>query len=112
MTDRRPNILFIISDQHSKYHLGCYGNPIVRTPHLDHLASEGMRLTNAYTAAPVCVPARMAFMTSRHPSRNEVWTNGHMLSSAAPTWAHAVGAAGYETALIGRMHFVLSLIHI
>ncbi|MBN63316.1 MAG: sulfatase [Gemmatimonadetes bacterium] len=106
MTDRRPNILFIISDQHSKYHLGCYGNPIVRTPHLDRLASEGMQLTNAYTAAPVCVPARMAFMTSRHPSRNEVWTNGHMLSSAAPTWAHAVGAAGYETALIGRMHFV------
>ena len=48
MTDRRPNILFIISDQHSKYHLGCYGNPIVRTPHLDRLASEGMRLTNAY----------------------------------------------------------------
>ncbi|MEE3259537.1 MAG: sulfatase-like hydrolase/transferase [Candidatus Latescibacterota bacterium] len=106
MSDSRPNILFIISDQHSKYHLGCYGDPLVRTPHLDRLAAEGMRLTNTYTAAPVCVPARMAFMTGRHPSKTEVWTNGHILNSAVPTWAHAVGAAGYETALIGRMHFV------
>ena len=101
-----PNILFILSDQHSKYHLGCYGDPVVRTPHLDRLAGEGMRFTNAYTASPLCVPARMAFMTGRRPSANEAWLNEHILSSALPTWAHAVGAAGYETALIGRMHFV------
>ena len=102
----RPNILLIISDQHSKHHLGCYGDPLVRTPHLDRLAREGMRFANAYTAAPLCVPARMAFMTSRRPSANQVWDNAHVLNSALPTWAHAVGAAGYETALIGRMHFV------
>ena len=102
----RPNMLFIMSDQHSKFHLGCYGDPLVRTPHLDRLASEGMTFTNAYTAAPLCVPARMAFMTGRRPSANQVWTNDHILSSALPTWAHAIGALGYETALIGRMHFV------
>jgi len=106
MTDSRANILFIVSDQHSKFHLGCYGDEVVRTPNLDRLAREGMRCTNAYTAAPVCVPARMAFMTGRHPSSTEVWTNNHILSSAIPTWAHAMGAAGYDTALIGRMHFV------
>ena len=54
----RPNILFILSDQHSKFHLGCYGDPLVRTPHLDRLASEGMRFANAYTPSPLCVPAR------------------------------------------------------
>ena len=102
----RPNILFIMSDQHSRSHLGCYGDGLVRTPNLDRLASEGMTFTNAYTPAPLCVPARMAFMTGRRPSANQVWTNNHILSSAVPTWAQALGAAGYETALIGRMHFV------
>ena len=52
-----PNILFILSNQHSKFHLGCYGDPLVRTPHLDRLANEGMRFANAYTPSPLCVPA-------------------------------------------------------
>ena len=94
MTDSRANVLFIVSDQHSKFHLGCYGDEGVRTPNLDRLAREGMRCTNAYTTAPVCVPARMAFMTGRRPSKTEVWTNNHILSSAIPTWAHSMGAAG------------------
>ncbi|MCB1106343.1 MAG: sulfatase-like hydrolase/transferase, partial [Cephaloticoccus sp.] len=102
----RPNVLILMSDQHSKFHLGCYGDPVVRTPHLDRLAVEGMRFDSAYCASPLCVPSRMAFMTSRHPSSIRVWKNEHILSSAIPTWAHALGAAGYETALIGRMHFV------
>jgi len=102
----RHNVLILISDQHSKFHLGCYGDPLVRTPNLDRLAADGMRFDNAYCPAPLCVPSRMSFMTSRRPTANQVWTNGHILSSAIPTWAHAMGAAGYETALIGRMHFV------
>ncbi|MYA02147.1 MAG: sulfatase-like hydrolase/transferase, partial [Chloroflexi bacterium] len=81
----RPNILFILSDQHSKFHLGCYGDPLVRTPHLDRLASEGMRFANAYTPSPLCAPARMAFMTGRRPSANQVWGNDHILNSALPT---------------------------
>ena len=105
-SDPRFNILILMSDQHSKHHLGCYGDPLVRTPHLDRLASEGMRFTSAYCPSPLCVPSRMSFLTARTPSRNRVWTNGHILSSAIPTWAHALGAAGYETTLLGRMHFV------
>jgi len=101
-----PNILVLISDQHSRYHLGCYGDTLVRTPHLDGLAREGMTFDAAYCAAPLCVPSRMSFMTGRRPSANRVWNNGHILSSAIPTWAHSLGAAGYETALVGRMHFV------
>ncbi len=101
-----PNVLIIMSDQHSKHYLGCYGNNLVRTPHLDRLAAAGMVMDSCYTASPLCVPSRMSFMTTRYPSANKVWGNNHVLSSAIPTWAHAMGAAGYETALIGRMHFV------
>ena len=99
------NVLVIMSDQHSKYHIGCYGDPIVRTPHLDAMAEEGVRFTSAYCPSPVCGPSRMSFMTGRYPTSIRSWGNGFILSSAIPTWAHALGAAGYETALIGRMHF-------
>lgn len=104
--ESRPNILVIMTDQHSRHFLGCYGNTLVRTPNLDRLASEGMRFTNAYCASPLCVPSRMSFMTTRTPGHNRVWDNAHILSSGIPTWAHTLGAAGYETALVGRMHFV------
>ena len=102
----RPNILVLMSDQHSKRQLGSYGDSLVRTPNLDRLASEGMLFENAYCPSPVCVPSRMSFMTGRTPTGNRVWTNQHALHSGIPTWAHALGIAGYETALIGRMHFV------
>ena len=100
----RPNILVIMTDQHSKYFLGCYGNRIVRTPSLDRLAAEGMRFTDTYCSAPLCVPSRMSFMTSRDPSVNRVWNNRCILGTV-PTWAHTLSIAGYETSLIGRMDF-------
>jgi len=105
-SQKAPDILVIMSDQHSRHYLGCYGNKIVRTPNLDRLAAGGMRFTDSYCPAPLCVPSRMGFMTGLTPSGNSVWTNGHILPSSIPTWAHVLGAAGYETSLIGRMHFV------
>ena len=101
----QPNILVIMSDQHSRHVLGCYGNDVVRTPNLDRLATEGMVLTDAYCPSPLCIPSRTSFMTARTPSRNRVWDNGQILHSGIPTWAHHLGAIGYETALVGRMHF-------
>jgi choline-sulfatase len=101
-----PNILVMMSDQHARPFAGCYANSLIRTPNLDRLASEGTRFTNAYCASPVCVPSRMSFMTGRLPGRNRVWNNQGVLSSGIPTWPHALGAAGYETTLIGRMHFL------
>lgn len=106
MSHARPNILILQSDQHNRHVLGCYGDRIVRTPSLDRLASEGMRFDATYCPSPLCVPSRMSFMTSRTPSHNRVWNNAHVLDSGIPTWAHVLGAAGYETALLGRMHFV------
>ncbi len=96
----------LMSDQHSKRQVGCYGDDLVRTPNMDRLAAEGMLFENAYTPSPLCVPARSSFMTARRPTANRVWNNNHVLGSDIPTWAHVMGAGGYETALIGRMHFV------
>ncbi len=99
-----PNLLYIHSDQHSPFVAGCCGDTLVRTPHLDALAAEGVLLENAYCPSPICVPSRMSMLSGRHPFENRVWTNSHILSSAIPTLAHAMGAAGYRPVLIGRMH--------
>jgi choline-sulfatase len=103
--DDRPNILLIQTDQHNRSVTGCYGDETVRTPNIDRLAAEGMRFENAYCPAPICVPSRMSLMTARWPHQNRVWDNPHVLHSGIPTWAHVLGAAGYETSLVGRMHF-------
>ena len=102
----RPNLLYIQSDQHSAAVLGCYGDRVVETPNLDRLAANGVAMTSAYCASPICVPSRASFLTGRYPHENRVWTNSHILDSAIPTLAHAMGAAGYRPVQIGRMHFV------
>ena len=101
----RPNLLILMSDQHNPHVLGCRGDSVVRTPHLDELAASGVSFENTYCQAPICVPARMSFLTGQQPSRTRVWHNTDVLASDIPTFAHALGAAGYETALVGRMHF-------
>ncbi|HVG95958.1 MAG TPA: sulfatase-like hydrolase/transferase, partial [Chloroflexota bacterium] len=100
----RPNILHLLSDQHSPYVAGCFGDPVVQTPHLDRLAAAGTVLEATYCPSPICVPSRMSMLTGRHPSQNACWTNSHILDSGIPTFAHALGAAGYRTCLVGRMH--------
>ena len=60
------NVLVIMSDQHSRFHLGCYEDGLVRTPHLDRLAAEGIRFTNAYCASPICVPRRCRLLERIH----------------------------------------------
>ena len=100
----RPNLLYIHSDQHNPAIIGCYGDPLVQTPNLDSLAAKGVLFTNVYCPSPVCVPSRMSMLAGRYPSEIEVWTNNHIMDSGIPTFAHAMGAAGYHPTLIGRMH--------
>jgi choline-sulfatase len=101
---RRPNILFILSDQHTQKIAGCYGDPLASTPAIDALAARGVVFDNAYCASPVCVPSRMSLLTGQHPHAQECWTNDDFLASDRPSWAHAMGAAGYRPTLIGRLH--------
>lgn len=101
---RRPNILFILSDQHTQKVAGCYGDTLAATPALDGLAARGVVFDSAYCASPVCVPSRMSLLTAVHPHTQQAWTNDDYLASDRPSWAHALGAAGYRTRLVGRLH--------
>lgn len=102
----RPDMILVMSDEHAPQFSAPYGHPIVRTPNLSRLAAEGRTFDSAYCASPVCVPSRMSFMTARRPSSIEVWDNGTPLRSDIPTLAHSLRARGYETVLIGKMHFI------
>jgi len=104
----KPNILLIVSDQHRRDWLGSAGGHrarLVHTPNLDALAARGLTFDAAYCAYPICGPSRMALMTGRRASRIGMFVNEHTLRSDVPTFAHALGRAGYETVLCGRMHF-------
>ena len=63
----RPNVLLILSDDHSYPHVGCYGNKDILTPNLDRFAAEGMRFDRAYVTCPQCVPSRASIFTGRSP---------------------------------------------
>ena len=100
----RPNFLFIITDQHRADHLGCYGNPVVRTPNIDRLAQNGTRFERFYVATPICMPNRATLMTGRMPSLHGARQNGIPLPLTATTFVDIMRAAGYSTALIGKCH--------
>ena len=102
----RPNLLYILSDQHTQKISGCYGDPLAPTPNLDRLAARGVTFDNAYTPSPLCTPARMALLTGRHPSTQSCWTNSDALASDIPTFANAMGAGGLAPTLIGRLHSI------
>lgn len=101
---KRPDILFIFSDQHAQRVAGCYGDAVAQTPALDRLAYEGVTFDGCYTPSPVCGPARMAMLTGRAPHDIGCWTNNDVLPSDTPTYAHALAAAGYDTISVGRLH--------
>ncbi|MFO0449431.1 MAG: sulfatase [Pseudomonadota bacterium] len=100
----RPNILLIITDQHRADHLGCYGNPVVRTPHIDSLAAQGRRFERCYVTNPICMPNRAAMLTGRMPSVNGVRHNGVPLALGSLTFVEVMRHAGYRTALVGKAH--------
>ena len=102
----RPNILFIISDQHTADLMGCAGSRFVDTPNLDRLAERGVRFSAAYCAYPHCVPSRAALMTGLQTFRIPCYDNGATFRSDLPTWAHMLRHAGYYTVMNGKMHFV------
>jgi arylsulfatase A-like enzyme len=108
----RPNILFILADDMGWGDLSCYGRPDYRTPHIDLLASQGTRFTDAYSASAVCTPTRCGYITGRYPARFKIGleepltaTNNDVgLEPGQPTIASLLKQSGYDTALIGKWH--------
>ncbi|MCX8155432.1 MAG: sulfatase [Verrucomicrobiae bacterium] len=116
----RPNFIFILVDDLGWTDAGCYGSRFYQTPHLDRLAREGMRFTQAYAACTVCSPTRAAILTGKYPARLHLtdWIAGHARPYARlkpPAWtkylpaeeltlAEALKPLGYATASIGKWH--------
>lgn len=98
------HIILVMSDQHNG-HDTSFENPIIATPNLERIAKEGRRYPHAYCNAPLCVPSRMSFLAGGYPSELSIFNNDTTLPVDMPTLAHTLGAAGYRTVLIGRMHF-------
>jgi arylsulfatase A-like enzyme len=103
--DRRPNLLYILADDHAGYVMGADGNRLISTPNLDRLAAEGTRFARNYCNSPVCTPSRQSFLTSQLPHSAGVTVLSTPLSDDKPTLARQLSACGYKPAVIGKMHF-------
>ena len=83
---KRPNFILFITDQHRADWLGCYGHPVLRTPHIDAIAARGVAFDHFYVNSPVCMPNRSTLMTGRMPSVHDVRSNGIPLSMNSVTF--------------------------
>ncbi len=92
----RPNILMLMSDNQSWNHLGCYGDPVVKTPNIDNIAKEGIRFTHAFCAAPSCSPARAALLTGQDIWRLEEGANlWGIFPNKFPVYTDMLEESGY-----------------
>lgn len=101
---KRPNILVIVADDQMASMLGCYGNPLARTPNLDRLARSGVRFDRAYCNSPICTPSRQALLTGRLPRANRVTQLTTPLPDGLETLPKLLTVAGYRTGAFGKMH--------
>ena len=99
------NVLFIMSDEHSRRVLGAYGNAVVRSPNLDGLAARGTLFENAYCNCPICVPSRASFATGRHVHAIGYWDNAFPYRGTPPSWGHRLHDTGHRCDSIGKLHY-------
>jgi len=102
---KKPNVLFLMTDQHRGDCLGCDGNPVIRTPNLDSLARDGARFTSAYSGVPSCTPARSGILTGMSPWHHGMLGYGRVACRYPVEMPRSMRGAGYYTLGIGKMHW-------
>ena len=101
---RRPNIVVVLVDDMRWDDFGAGGHPFIETPHMDRLASEGARFTNAFATTPLCSPSRASFLTGQYPHTNGIVDNTARPSHDLPTFPLELQKAGYRTGFFGKWH--------
>lgn len=101
---RRPNLVFIMSDDHASHAIGAYGSRINQTPHLDRIADEGMRFDACFCTNSICTPSRAAVLTGTYNHVNGVTTLDTPMDNTLVTYPKLMQAAGYQTAIFGKWH--------
>jgi len=101
---RRPNILFIFSDDHALQSIGAYGSRINQTPHIDRIAQQGIVFDRSFCANSICGPSRACIQTGKHSHLNGFYRNGNVFDGSQTTFPKLLQGVGYQTALIGKWH--------
>lgn len=104
MTQNRPNVLFIMSDDHAAHAISAYGSRINNTPNLDRIAADGMRFDAAFCTNSICAPSRAAILTGTYNHVNGVTTLDTHLDNTLWTFPKALQAAGFQTSMFGKWH--------